>query len=152
IEGMGVPPEQFDIAWKLRFLVNHPHHLFTTSLASLADFYWRWREAIGGLGWGDMHLSVVIYLVLSAAFLLSCVVRLELDWRTRLRVAVAAAACVLAYWLAIFLIFYLAWTPIDALWIHGIQGRYFTIVLPPAALVVAALVNRGAPEPIVASI
>jgi Predicted membrane protein (DUF2142) len=152
IEGTGAPPEHFNIGWKLKFLIEHPHHFLSASLGKLAEAYDLWREAIGGLGWRDTHLPLPIYVFLTVMFLASCLARLELDARTRLRVAAVAGLSLLCYWLAIFLIFYLAWTPIDAHFVHGVQGRYFTIVLPPAALMIAALVNRAPRQWITATV
>ena len=146
VEGTGAPPEQFRLGWKLAFLVHHPDHFLAATLGSLANAYDLWREAIGGLGWRDIHLALPIYLLLTALFLASCLVQIELAPATRARIAGIASLIVLGYWLAIFLIFYLAWTPIDAPWIHGVQGRYFTIVLPPAALAIAAALNRAPPQ------
>jgi uncharacterized membrane protein len=76
----------------------------------------------------------------------------ECDVATRRRIAVFSWLSVLAYWAAIFLIFYLAWTPLETAWIHGIQGRYFTIILPPAALAIAATMNWAPRERITAAI
>jgi Predicted membrane protein (DUF2142) len=143
IEGTGAPPEQFNIGWKLKYLLGHPQHLVDASLGSLANTYELWREMIGGLGWRDTHLSAWLYLGLSAAFLATCLVRTDLDRSARMRVAATGTLTILGYSFAIFLIFYLAWTPIDSPFIHGIQGRYFTIILPIAAVTMAALVNRG---------
>jgi uncharacterized membrane protein len=151
IEGTGEPAEHFNVAWKLRFLIDQPQHFVHAALGSLANAYELWRESMGGLGWRDTHLSLPVYLVLSAMFLATSVVRVDLASRIRARIGVAAALTVLGYWAAIFLIFYLAWTPIHTEWIHGIQGRYFTIILPPVALAIATLVNRAPPATITAS-
>src|SRR5262249_52910908 len=124
VEGTGEPREHFEMAWELRFLFGPPEHFLQASLRSLGDLDQLWREMIGELGWRDTHLPLAVYLVLSAMVLATCLVRLEVDFPTRLRIAAVAALTMVGYWLAIFLIFYLAWTPIDTHWIHGIQGRY----------------------------
>jgi uncharacterized membrane protein len=82
------------------------------------------------------------------------VTKLDLDAGTRARVAMVAGLAVIAYCLAVFLIFYLAWTPIETTRVHGIQGRYFTIALPPAALAIAAAVNFAprAPVPVLIAV
>jgi hypothetical protein len=152
IEGTGEPAEHFNIGWKLQFLLAQPQHFVNAALGSLGNLNELWREAIGGLGWRDTHLPLAVYLVLSAMFVATCMVRLECDVATRRRIAVFSWLTVLGYWAAIFLIFYLAWTPIETEWIHGIQGRYFTIILPPAALGLAAALNRGPREAITATI
>src|SRR5262245_7938310 len=152
IEGTGAPPEQFNIGWKLGYLLGHPWHFVDVSLGTLANAYELWREMIGGLGWRDTHLPTWLYLALSAAFVATCLVRTDLDRSVRMRVAAIGGLTMLGYSLAIFLIFYLAWTPIDAPFIHGIQGRYFTIILPIAAVTFAAVANRALRRPATAVI
>jgi uncharacterized membrane protein len=114
---------------------------------NLSDSYDLWRETMGGLGWRDTHLSLAIYGVLSIIFLVTCLTRLEIERGVRMRIAAISAATVLGYCAAIFLIFYLAWTPVDAVFVHGVQGRYFTIVLAPFAVGIAAIVNRSMSQP-----
>jgi uncharacterized membrane protein len=114
--------------------------------------YQVWREVVGELGWRDTHLPLWIDILLSAMFVATCLVRIECDVPTRRRIAVISWLTVLGYWAAIFLIFYLAWTPLDTELIHGIQGRYFTIVLPPAALAIAATLNHAPREAITATV
>jgi uncharacterized membrane protein len=152
IEGTGAPPEQFNIGWKLKYLLGHPRHFVDVSLGSLANTYELWREMIGGLGWRDTHLPIWFYLGLSAAFLATCLVHTDLDRSVRMRVAAVGGLTILGYSFAIFLIFYLAWTPIDSPFIHGIQGRYFTIILPIAAVTIAAVFNRALRQPTTAGI
>ena len=60
IEGTGAPPEQFNIGWKLGYLLGHPWHFVDVSLGTLAHAYDLWREMIGGLGWRDqIQVSVL---------------------------------------------------------------------------------------------
>jgi uncharacterized membrane protein len=121
------------------------------ALGSLGNLYELWREVIGGLGWRDTHLPLALYILLSATFVVTCLVRLDCNVSIRRRIAVFSWLAVLGYWAVIFLIFYLAWTPLDTQWIHGIQGRYFTIILPPAAVALAATLNCGVREGITAT-
>jgi uncharacterized membrane protein len=152
IEGTGEPAEHFQIGWKLRFLLTEPQHFAHAAVGSLGNLYELWRESIGGLGWRDIHLPLGLYLVLTAIFVGTCMVRLKCEGTTRARIAVVSWLVVLGYWVAIFLIFYLAWTPLETEWIHGIQGRYFTIILPPAAVAVAATINRAPPHAVTAAL
>jgi uncharacterized membrane protein len=152
IQGTGAPPEQFNIGWKLVFLLHHPARFLSTVLGTLANAYDLWREALGALGWRDTYLALPIYVALTALLAASAMVRLELDAGTRRRVATVAGVTVLGYGVTIFLIFYLAWTPVDAQFVHGVQGRYFTIVLPAAAVMVAALLARAPPQWITAAL
>ncbi|MFL5047117.1 MAG: DUF2142 domain-containing protein [Xanthobacteraceae bacterium] len=152
VEGTGEPAEHFNIGWKLRFLLAQPQHFVNAALGSLGNLYELWREVIGGLGWRDTHLPLALYILLSATFVVTCLVRLDCNVSIRRRIAVFSWLAVLGYWAVIFLIFYLAWTPLDTQWIHGIQGRYFTIILPPAAVALAATLNCGLREGITATI
>jgi hypothetical protein len=65
---------------------------------------------------------------------------------TRARVAVTTGLTVLAYVVLVYLIFYLTYTPIDIDHVRGVQGRYFLVALPVAAIFIAAVVNRELPE------
>ena len=59
---------------------------------------------------------------------------------------------VLSYVILVYLIFYLTYTPLDVDHVRGVQGRYFVIVLPVAAICVAAVVNRELPSAMPAAI
>jgi uncharacterized membrane protein len=52
----------------------------------------------------------------------------------------------LAYVAAVYFICYVAFTPIEAPSVWGVQGRYFIPVLSLVAVVIAALVTRGPDE------
>ena len=52
----------------------------------------------------------------------------------------------------VYLIFFLIYTPIDTDHVRGVQGRYFVIALPVAAVFIAALVNRELPRGMPAAI
>jgi hypothetical protein len=45
----------------------------------------------------------------------------------------------------VYLIFFLTYTPLDIDHVRGVQGRYFIIVLPAAAIFIAAVVNFELP-------
>jgi uncharacterized membrane protein len=59
---------------------------------------------------------------------------------------------VLSYVVVVFLIFFLTYTPLDVDHVRGIQGRYFVIVLPVAAVFVASMINRELPNGMPAAI
>jgi hypothetical protein len=65
---------------------------------------------------------------------------------TRARVAVISGLVVLSYVMLVYLIFYLTYTPLDVDHVRGMQGRYFVIVLPVAAIFVATVMNRELPS------
>jgi len=143
-EGMGLPAEHFDPVWKLRFMLAEPL-LFPRLMANTFTDYGvqLWRQLIGVLGWLDTPLTGWVYPVLSALLLASCLASLELDRATGRRVALVCMLGVLGYCFAVFLIFFLVWTALDATQVDGVQGRYFVAALPVLAVVPAALLRRG---------
>jgi hypothetical protein len=78
--------------------------------------------------------------------------KLQLDGAVRARVTVISGLVVLGYIVLVYLIFFLIYTPIDTDHVRGVQGRYFVIVLPVAAVFIAALVNRELPRGMPAAI
>jgi uncharacterized membrane protein len=98
------------------------------------------------LGWQDIWLRSWIYLVLTVFLLFVAVQRLQLDRATRVRVAALTGLTVLGYVVVVFLIFFLTYTPLDVDHVRGVQGRYFVIILPVAAVFVAAMINRELPN------
>jgi uncharacterized membrane protein len=143
--GTGIAPELFEPSRKLPLLVTRPLHFAGLVIASLGTWeaYHLWRQLIGVLGWLDTGLRDWTYPILSALLMASAIVPLPLDRSTRHRVAITCLVAVGAYFLAVYLIFFLTWTPINATEIWGVQGRYFVVALAPMAVAVAALANRG---------
>ncbi len=105
-----------------------------------------WPELIGILGWQDIWLRSWIYLVLTVFLLFVAVQRLQLDGVTRVRVTALTGLTVLGYVVVVYLIFFLTYTPLDVDHVRGVQGRYFIIILPVAAVFVAAMINRELPN------
>jgi uncharacterized membrane protein len=95
------------------------------------------------LGWLDTGLQDWSYPVVSGLLVASFLAPMPLDRVVRYRIAAVSALAAIAYVLAVYLIFYLTWTPADAPEIWGVQGRYFVVALVPVALAVAAMINRG---------
>jgi uncharacterized membrane protein len=146
--GLGMPAELFEPTRKISRLFADPLHFPALLLASLGiwELNQLWRQLIGVLGWLDTGLRDWLYPVLSALLMASVIVPLPLDRVVRYRVAAASIVAAVAYILAVYLIFYLTWTPINATEIWGVQGRYFVVLLAPLAVAIAALVNRGLRE------
>jgi uncharacterized membrane protein len=46
----------------------------------------------------------------------------------------------------VYLIFFLTYTPLDVDHVRGVQGRYFVIALPMAAIFVASMINVDLPR------
>jgi uncharacterized membrane protein len=138
-----MPPEHFSFVWKLRFMLEHPLHFPKAVLTSLRWTRDYWLQLIGILGWLDTWLQAWVYPVVTIALVAACLVPMQAERGTRLRIALVSALSAFAYWLAIYLIFFVAWTPIAAIEVEGVQGRYFLPMLPALALMVSALLTRG---------
>ena len=61
-------------------------------------------------------------------------------------VMVITGLTVLGYVAVVYLIFFLTYTPLDIDHVRGVQGRYFVIALPVAAIFVAAIINLELPD------
>jgi uncharacterized membrane protein len=147
------PPEHFDPLWKLRYMWEHPFHFPLAAWNALSGWGDRlWLELIGILGWQDILLRPWTYLMLTALLMLVPVQRLQLDGATRARLAVMTGLATLGYVVLVYLIFFLTYTPLDVDHVRGVQGRYFVIALPVAAVFVAAVINRELPEGMPAAI
>jgi hypothetical protein len=140
------PPEHFDPVWKLFYMWDHPWHFPMAAWRALSGWGDRlWLELIGILGWQDILLRPWIYVVLTVCLTLAPLQRLEVDSPTRARVAVITGLTALGYVTLVYLIFFLTYTPVDIDHIRGVQGRYFVVILPVAAIFVAAVINYEVP-------
>jgi hypothetical protein len=146
MDGHNYPVEQFDPLWKLAYMWEHPLHFPLAAWTALSE--WGaplWPELIGILGWQDVLLPPWTYLVLTILLLLAPLQKLPLDGATRARVGVTTGLAALSYIVMVYLIFYLTYTPVDSPHVLGVQGRYFVIALPVAAIFMASLINRELP-------
>src|SRR6266436_4695261 len=145
--------EQFDPLWKLLYMWDHPYHFPLAAWTALNGWAGRlWQELIGIVGWQDILLRPWTYLVLTVCLVLVPLQKLQLDSATRARVTVITGLAVLGYIAVVYLIFFLTYTPIDTDHVRGVQGRYFVIALPAAAIFIAAVVNRELPHGMPAAI
>jgi uncharacterized membrane protein len=78
--------------------------------------------------------------------------RLNLDRTIRARVAVITALGILGYLVTVYLIFFLTYTPVSIDHVRGVQGRYFVIALPMAAIFLASLINIDLPRGVLATV
>ena len=132
---------------------EHPYHFPLAVWTTLTDWGDRlWPELIGILGWQDIWLRPWTYLVLTVLLILVPFEKLKLDGATRARVMLISGLTVLGYVVVVYLIFFLTYTPIDVDHVRGVQGRYFVIALPVAAVFVAAMVDRDLPKGLPAAI
>jgi hypothetical protein len=141
------PPEHFDPLWKLQYMWEHPLHFPLATWRAVSDWGDRlWQELIGILGWQDILLRPWTYVVLTMLLMLVPLQKLQLAPATRARVVMLSGLTVLGYIVLVYLIFFLTYTPLDIDHVRGVQGRYFVIVLPAAAIFVAAALNLKLPD------
>jgi uncharacterized membrane protein len=147
------PPEHFDPLWKLLYMWEHPYHFPLAAWRALSGWGDRlWQELIGIVGWQDILLPAWTYLALTVFLFLVPLQKLQVSGATRARVAVITGLVVLSYVILVYLIFFLTYTPLDVDHVRGVQGRYFIIVLPVAAIFVATVINRELPNAMPAAI
>ena len=143
-DSMNMPAQHFDPVWKLGYMLQEPLLFPRLLVSSFIDYgVPLWHQVIGVLGWLDTPLAGWTYPVLTALLFASFIGPLGTDRATGRRIAFACALAVAGYCFAVFLIFFLVWTALDATQIDGVQGRYFVPALPAVALGTAALVRRG---------
>jgi uncharacterized membrane protein len=153
LEGETHPREHFDPLWKLAYMWEHPLHFPLAAWTALTVWGDRlWQELIGILGWQDILLRPWTYSVLTMFLLLVPLQKLNLDGAKRARVAVLTGLTVLGYVLTVYLIFFLTYTPLNVDHVRGVQGRYFVIALPIAAIFLASVANIDLPRNVIATI
>jgi uncharacterized membrane protein len=152
LEAESHPREHFDPLWKLAYMLEHPFHFPLAAWTSVTVWGDRlWPELIGILGWQDILLQPWTYVVLTVLLLLVPLQKLNLDGAVRARVAAISGLAVLAYVVTVYLIFFLTYTPLDIDHVRGVQGRYFVVALPMAAIFLAAIINIDLPRGVVAT-
>ena len=150
-DATGLPLDQFDPLRKLWLMLGHPLHFPSAMLDALREANGLWRQLIGVLGWLNIPLRPFVYAALSAAMLTTWLAPLPYDRYSRARIAVVAGVAAIAYCLAVFLTFYLAYTPVSDPGIWGVQGRYFIVILPLIAAIVGAVVRWNVPRTVIAA-
>ena len=147
------PPEHFDPLWKLFYMWEHPYHFPLAAWRAFSGWGDRlWQELIGIVGWQDILLPAWSYLAFTVFLFLVPIQKLQVSGATRARVAVISGLVVLSYVILVYLIFFLTYTPLNVDHVRGVQGRYFVIVLPVAAICVAMVINREFPSAMPAAI
>src|SRR6266581_50985 len=153
LEAETYPREHFDPLWKLAYMWEHPLHFPLAAWTALTVWGDRlWQELIGILGWQDILLPPWTYFVLTVSLLLVSLQKLDLDGAVRSRVAVLTGLGVLAYVVTVYLIFFLTYTPLNVDHVRGVQGRYFVIALPMAAIFLASMANVNLPRGVLATL
>jgi uncharacterized membrane protein len=139
----GAAAREFDPTWKLQFVIVHPLEFPAAMARTIAHMNISeiGRQLIGVLGLFDTVLRTWTYWAI--ALLVAASFAMPLRGHAPLRKGLAAALVALCYGFAIFLICYVAFTPVGSDQIWGVQGRYFVPALPLLAVIIAALVKRG---------
>ena len=141
------PREHFDPLWKLAYMWEHPLHFPLAAWTALTVWGDRlWQELIGILGWQDVLLPTWTYLVLTIILLLVPLQKVNLAGAVRARIAVITGVAVLGYIVTVYLIFFLTYTPLNIDHVQGVQGRYFVVALPMAAIFLASMTNIDLPR------
>ncbi|MFL6797554.1 MAG: DUF2142 domain-containing protein [Xanthobacteraceae bacterium] len=143
VNGISNAADHFRPLWKLGFWLEHPLHFPTLLLGNLDSVGEYWRQLIGVLGWLDLRLQEWVYPALSLTLAFGLCAALQVDRSTRRRLALVSGLIVLGYCGAVFMIFYLVWTPLDGVRIEGVQGRYFVPALPFTAIMLSAALPRA---------
>jgi hypothetical protein len=152
LEGESHPREHFDPLWKLAYMWEHPLHFPLAAWTALTAWGDRlWPELIGILGWQDILLPPWTYFLLTVFLLLVPLQKLNLDGAVRARVAMITGLAVLGYVVTVYLIFFLTYTPLGVDHVRGVQGRYFVIALPIAAIFLASMANVDLPRGVLAA-
>jgi hypothetical protein len=89
--------------------------------------------------------------VLTIILLLVPLQKLNLAVAVSARVAVIMGLTVLGYVVAVYLIFFLTYTPLNIDHVRGVQGRYFVIALPMAAIFLASMADVDLPRGVLAT-
>jgi uncharacterized membrane protein len=135
-----------DFTAQLQFVFAHPLSFMVTMLATLViNTRTLLEQAVGIFGWLGVPLPQWLYVLYPVVFAASLIAPSE-------KAPVGLAP--LAWWLLlsagavvlVSLAIYLHWTPVGAPLIEGLQGRYFTPILPLVGCAIAArlsLVDLG---------
>jgi uncharacterized membrane protein len=146
------PREHFDPLWKLIYMWEHPLHFPLAMWTAITVWGDRlWQELIGILGWQDIVLPVWTYVALTILLLFVPLQTLDVPSGLRARVAIVTGIGLIGYVITVYLIFFLTYTPLDVDHVRGVQGRYFVIALPMAAIFIAATINVALPRSLIAT-
>jgi len=128
----GVNPEA-----QTKYVLSNPSAFLDAVIRSIKSFGSFYLETfIGKLGWLVSSLPgwvIPLYLIF---LLISVLVNPDgfvPGWKARL----FFAGIFIVSFFAIELVMYIGWTPVEAKWVEGIQGRYFIPVAPLAFLLLA---------------
>jgi uncharacterized membrane protein len=129
---------------KLQLLVMHPGQFAAAAITTLLDDSVRmWKQLIGLFGWLDTAMQNWAYPLISALLLASFIDNSEFSRPVRTRIALVALVTAIIFCVGVLVVFFVTETPLGSTRIHGLQGRYFIVIVPVAAVVISALLNRS---------
>jgi len=137
------PPRRFDLSAQIEVLRADPTRAVTLVAHALAQDVWTRRQLIGVLGWLHIVLPNWVYATWTTVLAFAILALLTEAGPTAgpamaMQLGAALLGMALSVW-AIVLAQYLAWTPVGAAEIEGLQGRYYLPLLPFLAVGVPAL-------------
>jgi uncharacterized membrane protein len=149
----GERADAFDASVKLVYLFKEPLYFPAAVIGAWQQqgFGELWWQLIGVLGLFDTVLQPWVYPVITMLLLASFATCIPIAAKLRVPVALTAAATLVLYVIAVYLICYVSFTPLDAGAVWGVQGRYFVPILPLVAIIAALTLNRSASEPVKAA-
>jgi|GEM_PF-1233000 len=95
------------------------------------------HEFIGVLGWKQLYLPNTFYTGAFFALLFAAIISTYYNFRERLRLRLVLIAAAIAGGMAIMIVQYITWMPLEAAYLGGEQGRYFIPLFPAVALALA---------------
>ena len=140
---IGLSSDEFGPLQKLQVLLTYPGQFVTAVITTLDDSVEMWKQVIGVFGWLDTAMQDWAYPVLSVLLLASFIDNSEFSRPVRTRIACVSFVTAMIYFVGVFVVFFMTETPTGAARIYGLQGRYFLVVVPVAAVTVSALLNRS---------
>ena len=127
---------------KLQLLVTHPGQFVTAAITTLLDdSVGMWKQIIGVFGWLDTAMQNWAYPLISVFLVASFIDNSGFGRPVRTRIAFVSLMTVMVYCVGVLAVFFVTETPTGAARIYGLQGRYFIVVVPLAAVIVSALLN-----------
>jgi len=137
LKSLHLPPELplqkdflFDLSKNLAFHLKDPFHMIELFVLNILSQGRLWvHGSIGRFGFSYTLLPFALVLTYIAAIIFTVMAEKK-EKLMSMRFRFPVLLLVLANCFAIVLIFFLAITPVGGYYIHGMQGRYFTPLLP----------------------
>lgn len=95
------------------------------------------NEFIGVFGWKELFLANSFYIAAFLIILLSAVICINYKLKENLRLRSVFFTAAIVTGIAIMIVQYITWMPLESPFLGGVQGRYFIPVFPAIALALA---------------